>query len=150
MLARKTGHPGPRAVSVAKEVILPAIKAIQSKSATPPKVPAPVANTPLSSTTPSTVPLIHSELIPLTPLPPSIPKDNLDIHSLLKPRPLQSTSYIDRVLATTVPVPVRELITMAPEVHKQLKDLSTAKGIPVSTNTVQINELTGRDPGKVD
>ena len=39
---------------------------------------------------------------------------------------------------------------MAPEVCKQLKDLSTAKCIPVSTNTVQVNELTGRDPGKVD
>ena len=150
MLARKTGHPGPRAVSVAKEVISPAIKAMQSKSATSPQVPAPVANRPLSSTTPSTVPLIHSELIPLTPLPPSTPKDNLDIHSLSKTRLLQSASYIDRVLATTVPVPVRELITVAPEVRKQLKDLSTAKGIPVFTNTVQVNELTGRDPGKVD
>ena len=39
---------------------------------------------------------------------------------------------------------------MAPEVRKQLKDLSTAKHIPVSTNTVQVNELTGRDPGEVD
>ena len=49
-----------------------------------------------------------------------------------------------------MPVPVRELITVAPEVHKQLKDLSTAKRIPVSTNTVQVNELAGHDPGKVD
>ena len=39
---------------------------------------------------------------------------------------------------------------MAPKVRKQLKDLSTAKRIPVSTNTVQVNELTGRDPGEVD
>ena len=39
---------------------------------------------------------------------------------------------------------------MAPEVRKQLKDLSMAKCIPVSTNTVQVNELTGRDPSKVD
>ena len=39
---------------------------------------------------------------------------------------------------------------MAPEVRKQLKDLSTAKRIPVSTNTVQVNELAGHDPGKVD
>ena len=47
-------------------------------------------------------------------------------------------------------VPVRELIAVAPEVRKQLKDLSTAKHIPVSTNTVQVNELAGRDPGEVD
>ena len=39
---------------------------------------------------------------------------------------------------------------MAPEVRKQLKDLSMAKRIPVSTNTVQVNQLAGRDPGKVD
>ena len=38
---------------------------------------------------------------------------------------------------------------MAPKVHKQLKDLSTAKCIPVSTNTVQVNELTGCNPGEV-
>ena len=25
-----------------------------------------------------------------------------------------------------------------------------AKCIPVSTNTVQVNELTGRDPGEID
>ena len=39
---------------------------------------------------------------------------------------------------------------MAPEVHKQLKDLSMAKCIPVSTNTVQVNELAGHDPSEVD
>ena len=33
---------------------------------------------------------------------------------------------LDRVLATTVPVLVQELIAVAPEVRKQLKDLSTA------------------------
>ena len=49
-----------------------------------------------------------------------------------------------------MPVLVGELIAVAPKVHKQLKDLSMAKCIPVSTNTVQVNELTGRDPGEVD
>ena len=57
---------------------------------------------------------------------------------------------LDRVLTTTIPVPVQEFIAVVPEVHKQLKDLSMAKLIPVSTNTVQVNELTGRDPSKVD
>ena len=50
MPARKTGRPGPQAVLVAEEVILLVIEAMQSKSATPPRVPAPVANRPLSST----------------------------------------------------------------------------------------------------
>ena len=61
MLARKTGHAGPRAVSVAEEVVLPVIEAMWSKSATPPKVPAPVANRPLSSTTPSTSNLFQTD-----------------------------------------------------------------------------------------
>ena len=39
---------------------------------------------------------------------------------------------------------------MAPKVRKQLKDLSTAKHIPVYTNTVQVNKLAGRDPSEVD
>ena len=49
-----------------------------------------------------------------------------------------------------MPVPVRELIAVAPEVLKRLKDLSMAKHIPVSTNTVQVNELARRDPSEVD
>ena len=54
MPARKTGHPGPWVASVAKDVVLPAIEAMRSKLATPPKVPAPVANRPPSSTSSST------------------------------------------------------------------------------------------------
>ena len=54
MPAQKTGPPGPRAASVAKEVVSLVIEAMWSKSATPPKVPAPVANKPPSSMPPST------------------------------------------------------------------------------------------------
>ena len=49
-----------------------------------------------------------------------------------------------------MPVPVQELIAVAPEVCKQLKDLPMAKHISVSTNTVQVNEIAGHDPGEVD
>ena len=59
--AQKTGRPGPRAASVAEKVVFPAIKAMRSKSATPPKVLAPVANTPLSSTSPSTSNLFQTD-----------------------------------------------------------------------------------------
>ena len=117
------------------------------KSATPPKVPAPVANRPLSSTSPSTSNPFQT--------------DSANTSSSFNPQgqfrysfPLEDETtlkcLIDRVLATTVLVLVRQLIAVAPEVRKQLKDLSTAKRIPVSTNTVQVNELTGRDPGKID
>ena len=146
MLARKTGHPGPQAASVAEEVVSLAIKAMRSKSATPPKVPAPIANRPPSSMPSST----------------SIPfRNDFANTSSFNPQgqfrylfPLEDETapkrLLDRVLATTVPVPVRELIAVAPKVCKQLKDLSTAKHIPVSTNTVQVNELAGRDPSEVD
>ena len=39
---------------------------------------------------------------------------------------------------------------MAPDVRKQLKDFATAKHIPISTNTIQVNELAGQDPREVD
>ena len=39
---------------------------------------------------------------------------------------------------------------MAPDIRKQLKDFATAKHIPISTNTVQVNKLAGRDPRAVD
>ena len=54
MPARKAGRPGPQAASVAEEVVLLAIEAMRSKSATPPKVPAPIANRPPSLMPPST------------------------------------------------------------------------------------------------
>ena len=61
MLARKIGHPGPRSASVAEEVVSLVIEAMRSKLATPPKVPAPVANRPPSSTPPSTSILFHND-----------------------------------------------------------------------------------------
>ena len=147
MPAQKTGCPGPWAASVAEEVVLPAIEAMRSKSATPPKVPAPVANRPLSSTTPSTSNPFRT--------------DSTNTSSSFNPQgqfrysfPLEDETALKcllvQVLTTTVLVLVQELIAVAPEVRKQLKDLSTAKHIPVSTKTVQVNELAGHDPGKVD
>ena len=135
-----------RAASVAEEVVSPAIEAMRSKSVTPPKVPAPVANRPPSS----------------TPLSTSIPFQNDSTNtSSFNPQgqfrysfPLEDKTtlkcLLDQVLATTMPVLVRELIAVAPEVCKQVKDLSTAKHMPVSTNTVQVNEVARHDPGKVD
>ena len=146
MPAQKTGHPGPLAASVAEEVISPPIKAMWSKSATPPKVPAPVANRPPSSTPPSTsIPFQNDS----ANTPSFNPQGQFRYLFPLKDETAPKC-LLDRVLATTVLVPVQELIAVAPEVHKQLKDLSMAKHIPVSTNTVQVNELAGRDPSEVD
>ena len=146
MPAQKTGRPGPQAASVAEEVVSPAIEAMRSKSATPPKVPAPIANRPPSSTPPSTsIPFRNDSANTSSFNPQGQFRYSFPLNDETAPKRL-----LDQVLETTMPVPVRELIAVAPEVRKQLKDLSTAKCIPISTNTIQVNELAGRDPGEVD
>jgi hypothetical protein len=88
---RKTGRPGPRAASVAEEVVSPAIEASRSRSAAPPKTTAPAVTRP---TTPSSS--SSSNAIPrfvLTLFIPHLlhPQVNLGTHSLLKTRPHQKT-----------------------------------------------------------
>ena len=145
---RKTGRPDPRAASVAEEVDLLAIEALRSKSVVPPRVPGsslPRFPTPSSSST-DTIPTRAEPFIPSSSVTPSGQfRCSFPLEDKTAPKRL-----LDRVLATTVPVPVRELIAVAPDVCKQLKDLAIAKRIPISTNTVQVNELAGRDPGAVD
>ncbi|KIN96854.1 hypothetical protein M404DRAFT_106401, partial [Pisolithus tinctorius Marx 270] len=62
---------------------------------------------------------------------------------------------VERVLETSVAMPVKELFAVAPEFRKQFRDITMAKR--VTTNKievvrsddeegVQVNELTGRDP----
>ena len=120
MPAQKTSRPGPRAVLVAEEVVSLVIKAMQSKSATPSTVPAPVANRPLSSMSPSTSNLFRTDSAntssSFNPQGQFIYSFPLKDKTALKHRLVQ-------VLATTIPVAVQELITVASEVCKQLKDL---------------------------
>ena len=48
-----------------------------------------------------------------------------------------------------VPIPIKDLLLVAPEFHKHLHELATTKHIPVTTNIVQVNELSGCDPDAV-
>ena len=48
-----------------------------------------------------------------------------------------------------VPIPVKDLLSVAPEFRKHLHELATTKHIPVTTNVVQVNELSGRNPDTV-
>ena len=144
----KTGCPDPWAASVAEEVDSLAIEALRSKSAVPPRVPGsslPRFPTPSLSST-DTTPTRAESFIPSSSVTPSGQfKYSFPLEDETTPKRL-----LDRVLVTTVPVLVRELIAVAPDVRKQLKDLATTKHIPISTNTIQVNELAGRDPGAVD
>jgi hypothetical protein len=57
---------------------------------------------------------------------------------------------LDRVLETSVPVPVKELFAVSPEFRKQFRDLTTTKrAVAGSGTSVQVNELSGRDPEHV-
>jgi hypothetical protein len=57
---------------------------------------------------------------------------------------------LDRVLETSVPVPVKELFAVSPEFRKQFHDLTTTKWVTSgSANHVQVNELSGHDPDHV-
>ena len=145
---RKTGRPDPRTASVAEEVDLLAIEVLRSKSAVPPRVPGsslPWFPTPSSSST-DTIPTRAESFSPSSLVTPSGQfKYSFPLEDETAPKHL-----LDWVLVTTVPVPVRELIAVAPDIHKQLKDLATTKCIPISTNTIQVNELAGRDTGAVD
>ena len=48
-----------------------------------------------------------------------------------------------------VPIPIKDLLLVALEFHKHLHELATTKRIPVTTNVVQVNELSGHDPDTV-
>ena len=144
----KTSHPDPHAASIAEEVDSPVIEALRSKLVVPPRAsrpPLPQFPTPSLSST-NTIPTRAEPFIPSLSVRPSGQiRYSFPLEDETSPKCL-----LDWVLMTTVLVPVRELIAVAPDVRKQLKDLTTAKHIPISTNTVQVNELAGHDPRAAD
>ena len=55
---------------------------------------------------------------------------------------------LDWVLGSNVPIPVKDLLIVAPEFRKQLYELITVKHVTTnpSSHVVQVNELSGHDP----
>ena len=55
---------------------------------------------------------------------------------------------LDWVLGSNVPVPVKDLLIVAPEFRRQLCELITVKCVTTnpSTHVVQVNELSSRNP----
>ena len=55
---------------------------------------------------------------------------------------------LDQVLGSNVPIPVKDLLIVAPEFRRQLHELITVKRVTTnpSTHVVQVNELSGCDP----
>ena len=142
----------PQPASVTEEIVSPAIGA----SRTTPMPSSSRLDTPIPAST-SAIP---------RPLPPSFPKSNIpnrfETANASAPAPSGQFRYVcpiedetaprrilDKVLETTVPIPVKDLLSVAPEFRKHLHELATTKRIPVTTNVVQVNELSGRDPDAV-
>ena len=142
----------PWPASVTEEIVLPTI----GESRTTPMP---------SSSRLDTLILASTSAIP-QPLPPSFPKSNIlnrfETANTSAPAPSGQFRYVcpiedetaprcilDKVLETTVPIPVKDLLSVAPEFRKHLHELATTKRIPVTTNVVQVNELSGHDPDAV-
>ena len=55
---------------------------------------------------------------------------------------------LDRILGSNIPIPVKDLLIVAPEFRKQLCELITVKCVTAnpSSHVVQVNELSGHDP----
>ena len=61
-----------------------------------------------------------------------------------------SKRMLENVLAANVKVPVKDLFAVAPDFQKQFREITVTKHIAASTNVVQVNELSGRDPDLVE
>ncbi|KAF8547109.1 hypothetical protein OG21DRAFT_1490501 [Imleria badia] len=139
----------PQPALVAEEIVSPAIKAVRttptaSSSCT---APAPAASQPPPppTTTKSNVPICFEPTNNALPAPTGQFRYSCPIEDETAPRRI-----LDWVLETTVPIPVKDLLSVALEFHKQLRELATTKHIPVTSNVVQVNELSGCDPGAID
>jgi hypothetical protein len=142
----------PWPASVTEEIISPAIRASWTIPAS--------SSLRLETPTPASAHIIPQSL------PPSFPKSNIPNHfetaNTSAPVPSRQFRYVcpiedkttpchilDKVMETTVSIPVKDLLSVAPEFHKHLRELATTKHIPVTTNIVQVNELSGCDPDAV-
>ena len=142
----------PRPASVTEEIVSPAIRASRT--------------TPMPSSSRLDTPILASTSAIPRPLPPSFPKSNIpnrfETANASAPVPSRQFRYVcpiedettprrilDKVLETTVPIPVKDLLSVALEFCKYLHKLATTKRIPVITNVVQVNELSSRDPDTI-
>ena len=57
---------------------------------------------------------------------------------------------LDKVLAASIEVPVKDLFTVAPDFWKQFHEITVTKCITALTNVVQVNKLSGHDPELVE
>ncbi|KIO11465.1 hypothetical protein M404DRAFT_112909, partial [Pisolithus tinctorius Marx 270] len=154
----------PHAATVEEEIISPGIQSSRAtRQASNPSTPAPTSTAtkpyvPLTSLAPTPM---HKDPVPVAIVPSQTPYPatrNQNQYRYLFPLKDEAVPkhIMECILETSIAMPVKELFAVAPEFHKQFRDITMAKC--VTTNEievvhsddeegVQVNELTGCDVG---
>ncbi|KIN99727.1 hypothetical protein M404DRAFT_30177 [Pisolithus tinctorius Marx 270] len=153
----------PHAATVEEEIISPGVQSSHAAhQASEPSAPAPMS-TAMKPYVPPTNPALMpacKDPIPVAVVPsqtPYLAARNQNQYRYLFPLEDEATPkhIVECVLETSIALPVKELFAVAPEFHKQFRDITMVKC--VTTNEievvrsddeegVQVNELTSRDP----
>ncbi|KIN98624.1 hypothetical protein M404DRAFT_31267, partial [Pisolithus tinctorius Marx 270] len=167
--ARPTARPAnpprvdPRAATVEEEIISPGVQSSRAaRQASEPSTPAPTSTAMkpyVPPTNPAPTPTCKDPIPTAIVLPQTLYPAACNQNQYRYSFPLKDEAapkrIVERILETSVAMPVKELFAVALEFRKQFRDITMAKRI--TTNEievvrsddeagVQVNELTGRDP----
>ncbi|KAF9231116.1 hypothetical protein BU15DRAFT_68607 [Melanogaster broomeanus] len=147
----------PRAAMVSEELLSPQVQQARgnpqagpSRPATPP---APAATAAHSVPAVPATPIVQGSTsnVPLKPNSANTPSASYP-NQYRYSFPLEDEAapkwVLDRVLETSIPVPVRDLISVSPDFRKHFREMTTTKQV-TAVGVVHVNELSGRDPGSV-
>ncbi|KIO04903.1 hypothetical protein M404DRAFT_105924, partial [Pisolithus tinctorius Marx 270] len=153
----------PHAATVEEEIISPGVQSsCATCQASKPSTPAPTSSTMKPYVPPTSLALMPTckDPVPMAIVPSQTPYPaarNQNQYHYSFPLEDEATPkrIVERVLETSVAMPVKELFAVAPEFRKQFRDITMAKHITANEievvrsdneEGVQVNELTGRDP----
>ncbi|KIN96108.1 hypothetical protein M404DRAFT_49714, partial [Pisolithus tinctorius Marx 270] len=153
----------PHAATVEEEIVSPGVQSSRAaRQASEPSTPAPTSTAtkpyvPLTNPapTPARKDPIPAAIVPTQTPYPAARNQNQYCYSFPLEDKAAPKRIVERVLETSIAMPVKELFAVAPEFRKQFRDITMAKR--VTTNEievvrsdeeegVQVNELTGRNP----
>ncbi|KIN93442.1 hypothetical protein M404DRAFT_45879, partial [Pisolithus tinctorius Marx 270] len=149
--------------TVEEEIISPGVQSLcAAHQASEPSTPAPTSSATkpyVPPTSPALMPAckdpIPAAIVPSQTLYPAARNQNQYHYSFPLKDEAAPKHIVERVLETSVAMPVKELFAVAPEFRKQFRDITMAKCITTNKievvrsdneEGVQVNELTGCDP----
>ena len=143
--------PGPSSRTVAnpppEEIVSPQVQASSSKGKAPAKPPT----TPTNPTSASASTSSPSSASPSTSAPkPVQPQEKRNTTQYKYQFPLEDPEASNRVFEamrdTTINLSIGDVLSVAPDVRKQLREQTTTKRVAVDCITMNVNELSGRNP----